>query len=143
MMRINLLGGAEKPVAYQPPAEFKGARQGLALVLLLAAAAAPVAFLCIIWDTRVKETQVEVAKEEAEKRRLEGIRQQIQQFQRQQQLLRRRIQTINQLKRGQTGPVQFLNALGLTVNRTPNLWFRSVKREGPRVAMLGEARTVN
>ena len=29
------------------------------------------------------------------------------------------------------------------INKTPNLWLRSIKRQGPTVAMLGEASSVN
>ena len=142
MMRINLLGGPQKPV-FEVPTEFKGARQTLVGGILAALVVIGVFLPYQYFNGNLKDVREEVKKEEAEKQRLEGVRNKIQQYQNQQRNLNRRINTINGLRRSQTGPVQFMNALGMMINKTPNLWLRSIKRQGPTVAMLGEANSVN
>ena len=141
MMRINLLG-IEKQT-FRAPAEFTPAKQGLTLGAALLVAALAVGIPYRILSGQIAGIQVELEEERAEERRLAGIKAQIMQYQAQQQQLNSRINTINQLRRSQTGPVQLLNMLGVVVNQTPNLWIRTMRRQGPRVLLNGEASSVD
>ena len=141
MMRINLLG-IDKPT-FRAPAEFTPAKQGLSLGIALLVAALAVGIPYKILSGQIAEIQGELETERAEERRLAGIQAQIRQYQTQQQQPESRINTINQLQRSQAGPVQLLNMLGVVVNKTPNLWLRTLRRRGPRVLLNGEAGTVN
>ena len=141
MMRINLLG-IEKQT-FRTPAEFTPAKQGLTFGAALLVAALAVGIPYRILSGQIAGIQVELEEERAEERRLAGIKAQILQYQTQQQQLNSRINTINQLRRSQTGPVQLLNMLGVVVNQTPNLWIRTMRRQGPRVLLTGEASSVD
>ena len=141
MMRINLLG-IEKPT-FRAPSEFTPAKQVLSLGIALLVAALAVGIPYKILSVRIAEIEKDLVTERLEKERLARFQAQIRQYERQKQQLNSRINTIDQLRRSKVGPVQLLNMLGVVVNKTPNLWLRTLRRQGPRVLLNGEASTVN
>src|SRR2546428_849148 len=52
---------------------------------------------------------------------------------------KRRVDVIDQLRAAQTGPVNLLNTIGETVNRTEAVWLNSMKDEGANVNIEGMA----
>ncbi len=53
---------------------------------------------------------------------------------------KRRVDVIDQLKKGQTGPVNLLNTIGETVNSTEAVWLNSMKNpDGNNISIQGTA----
>ncbi len=128
----------EKPT-FRAPAAFTPAKQGLSLGIALLVATLAVGIPYKILSGRIAEIQGELETERAEERRLARFQALKLQYEAQKQQLERRINTIEQLQRSKAGPVQLLNMLGVVVNKTPNLWLRTLRRQGPRVLLNGEA----
>jgi Tfp pilus assembly protein PilN len=141
MIRINLLGVARplgKPAAPPPTA----ARQALIFLASLLAAFAIVGFTWWLWSAEIKRLNEEYAKQEIEAERLKQIRAENQRYVQQRQQLESRISTIQTLVNSRVGPVDFMTALGNVANRSSDLYLLTVTPEGARVAIRGQANSV-
>jgi Tfp pilus assembly protein PilN len=49
------------------------------------------------------------------------------------------VDVIDQLRKGQTGPVNLLNTVGETVNDTEAVWLSSMKDQGANISIQGMA----
>lgn len=141
MMKINLLGVAKpkgEPAGPPPTA----ARQAIIFVGVLGVCAVVVGFFHFVWSSEIKrlDQEIEVQKREAE--RLRQIREENQKYVQRRQQLEQRINTIQALQASRVGPAQFMNALGLTATQRADLYLLSVAPEGNRVAIRGQANSV-
>jgi type IV pilus assembly protein PilN len=80
-----------------------------------------------------------IAIQQREKDRLATLKQQVEAFEVQKRVLQQRIDVIETLRRNQAGPVQLLDALGATVNRTELLWLTQLKQSGNQLTINGMA----
>ena len=73
-----------------------------------------------------------IQKQTGEKARLEQLKQQVDNFEKQKAVLQQRIGVIEELQRNRTGGQELLEAIANTVSRTDTLWLTSVDRKGRR-----------
>ena len=142
MIRINLLGRARPKAARQAvPLE-------ATLQIVFFAAALVVAFgvLYYNWHStnqQITEVRLHIQKQTGEKARLEQLKSQVDEFERQKAVLQQRINIIEELQRNRTGGQELLDALANTVTRTDTLWLTSLTRTGNGLTLVGTAGSIN
>lgn len=142
MIRINLLGRVRPKAARQAvPLE-------ATLQVVFFAAALLVAFGVLYYNwhatnQQITEVRLHIQKQTAEKARLEQLKAQVNEFERQKVVLQQRISIIEQLQRNRTGGQELLDALANTVVRTDTLWLTSLTRQGNVLTILGTAGSIN
>ncbi len=142
MIRINLLGQIRPKAARRPvdtgaamPVVFIGA--GLVLGALV------LGFFYFTWQNQLNKENVEIKRLTAQKTELEQTKQQVELFEKQKDLLQRRVSTIEQLQRDRTGGQELLDMVANTVSRTENLWLTEMVRKGSVLSMEGTSASVN
>lgn len=140
MIRINLLGVA-KPVKAAPVPTSTG-RQAAIFVDSAVVAGGIVFFLWWIWSNQIADLNKKIADEKREADRLAQIRAENQRYVAQREQLERRINTIQALKSGQAGPVDFMTYLGTVATHNNDLYLLTVSPEGARVVMKGQSNSV-
>ena len=89
------------------------------------------------------EVQAHIRRQKGEKARLEQLKTQVDEFERQKAVLQQRINVIEQLQRNRTGGQELLDALANTVTRTDTLWLTSLERKGDGLTLVGTAGSIN
>jgi type IV pilus assembly protein PilN len=142
MIRINLLGQIRPKAARRPvdtgaamPVVFIGA--GLILGALV------LGFFYFTWQNQLNKENAEIKRLTAQKTELEQTKQQVELFEKQKDLLQRRVSTIEQLQRDRTGGQELLDMVANTVSRTENLWLTEMVRKGSVLSMEGTSASVN
>ena len=139
MIRINLLA-AERDRTKKKAAIFQAGQKltiGASLILILAA--------CFIvwryWTVTRESTQLdtEIAAAQQETTRLHSVIQQVQQFEQRKAQLQQRVVLIEQLRKGQTGPVHMLDQISHAL--PPMLWLTELKQTGSEVQIDGKCTT--
>jgi Tfp pilus assembly protein PilN len=142
MIRINLLGRS-RPKATRAAVPIEATLQYVFLVVAL------VVSIGILWghytlmDTENKTVLAHIQKQTGEKARLEQLKQQVETFDAQKQVLQQRISVIEQLQRNRTGGQELMAAIANTVDRTDTLWLTSVDRKGDTLTLNGSAGSIN
>lgn len=145
MIRINLLGASK-------PRNKRGAASSAA-VMEMGEAGSPKFKLLIVlaivgslnfayWyslDKQSKSITVQMAAAEQKNRELADVKAKYLERQRQADSYKRRVDVIDQLRAGQTGPVNLLDTVGKTVNGTDAVWLSTMKDQGTSVAIEGMA----
>ena len=142
MIRINLLGRA-RPKAVRQAVPLEATLQ---IVFLVAALAISFGFLYIHYWQMDKEDKVVLAhiqKQRGEKARLEQLKQQVENFEKEKAVLQQRIAVIEELQRNRVGGQQLLDAIANTVSRTDTLWLTSVDRKGDSLSINGSAGSID
>jgi len=142
MIRINLLGRT-RPKAARSAVPLEATLQ---LVFLVAALILGFGLLYIhYWqmDKEDKQLLAHIQKQIGEKARLEQIKQQVDNFEKQKAVLQQRISVIEELQRNRTGGQELLAAIANTVSRTDTLWLTSVDRKGNTLTINGSAGSIN
>lgn len=137
MMKINLLG-LEAPES-RGAAGSAAARQALVFVVALAVSMSTVGFVDYYWNHQISQVQAALKREQIRQKELVSVRTQNQEYQRQLKTLEERIQTIQKLQTLRQGPVDLMEGLGETVNRTRELYLLQVTPEGNQLHIRGEA----
>jgi Tfp pilus assembly protein PilN len=142
MIRINLLGRARPKAARQAvPLEAT-----LQVVFFAAALLVTFSVLYYNWHStnqQVVEVRLHIQKQTGEKARLEQLKTQVDEFERQKVVLQQRINIIEELQRNRTGGQELLDALANTVTRTDTLWLTSMSRQGTSLTLVGTAGSIN
>jgi type IV pilus assembly protein PilN len=142
MIRINLLGRARPKTARQAvPLEAT-----LQVVFLAGALVLAFGVLYYHWHSMNAETvevRTHIQKQVGEKARLENLKTQVDEFERQKGVLQQRINVIEELQRNRTGDQELLDALANTVSRTDTLWLTSLDRKGNVLTIQGAAGSIN
>jgi Tfp pilus assembly protein PilN len=142
MIRINLLGRA-RPKATRQAVPLEATLQ---LVFLVAALVVSMGVLYYHWNSmnqEIVEVQAHIQKQSGEKARLEHLKTQVDEFERQKTVLTQRINVIEELQRDRTGGQELLDALANTVTRTDTLWLTSLDRKGDALTIVGSAGSIN
>jgi type IV pilus assembly protein PilN len=142
MIRINLLGQA-KPKATRRPVD-----TGAALPLVFIGAGVLLGFLVLFyfyhsWQTQLEGEKKRIQQLQAQKTDLENIKQQVDAFEKQKQVLQQRVNTIEQLQRDRTGGQELLDQVANTVSRAENLWLTSMTKKGTTISLDGAAASLN
>jgi Tfp pilus assembly protein PilN len=90
-----------------------------------------------------QEVSNHIQKQMGEKARLEQLKTQVDNFEREKKVLQERINVIEELQRNRTGGQELLNALANTVSRTDALWLTSLDRNGDALTIQGTAGSIN
>jgi type IV pilus assembly protein PilN len=142
MIRINLLGQA-RPKATRRPVD-----TGAALPLVFIGAGVLLGGLFLFyfyhsWQTQLNDENKRIQQLQAQKTELEQIKQQVESFDKQKQVLQQRVGTIEQLQRDRTGGQELLDQVANTVSRAENLWLISMTKKGTSLTLDGAAASLN
>jgi type IV pilus assembly protein PilN len=142
MIRINLLGQT-RPKATRRPVD-----TGAALPLVFIGAGVVLGGLFLFyfyhsWQTQLNDENKRIQQLQAQKTELEQIKQQVEAFDKQKQVLKQRVDTIEQLQRDRTGGQELLDQVANTVSRAENLWLISLTKKGTTISLDGAAASLN
>src|SRR6202022_5155010 len=136
MIRINLFGQIRPQSSRRQvdtgaglPALFVGA--GLLFGCLI------LGYLYYSWQRQLNDENNRIKQLQAQKTDLEQIKQQVESFEKQKQVLQQRVSTIEQLQRDRTGGQELLDQIANTVARTENLWLTTMIRKGNNFSLEG------
>jgi len=90
----------------------------------------------------INRAQQENADLEQQNLQLVALKAELNRFQNQKQQLEERAQVIEELKAGQTGPVNLLNAIISSIPRDPEIWLTSLEQQENSVSIEGQALNV-
>jgi type IV pilus assembly protein PilN len=139
MIRINLLG-VERQKARKSFTLDLSAQTSLLCSLILVAAVGGLGWW--YWSLRQQSIQVDsdIASAQQEVTRLRSILSEVQQFEQRQAQLQQRVALIQQLRRGQSVPVQLLDHVSRSLPET--LWLTSFEEAGANVTLEGRSTTL-
>lgn len=125
MIRINLL--AEREQVKKKGTPFQAAQKltiGCSLIVIATLVTIGWWYLALSRESATVDADIVAAQQETT--RLRGILQQVQQFEAQRGQLEQRVTLIEQLRKGQTGPVHMLDQISRAL--PPMLWLTEVKQ---------------
>lgn len=105
--------------------------------VILLVALAVIGYLWHQKNGQLSLLNAEIEAAEIEKLRLLSVIREVKKFEKQREFIVQRLEVINQLKKGQTGPVRFLDMLSLNISE--KMWFVSVNERGPTYSIKGFA----
>lgn len=143
MIRINLLGTPKaKGKRGTPAAVSSSSESGSLMVKVLAITVIAGALNAGYWikldreKTRIAGDMTQATRKNQE---LSDIKARYQERQREADNYKRRVDVIDQLRAGQAGPVNLLNTVGDTVNKTEAVWLSTMKDNGAAIDLEGVA----
>lgn len=128
MIRINLLGERKKPLVSlkAPSGPTKSSFLILMLVLVFVAAAAYLYQRYAMLNRELTTVTGQVNDAKAQKEKKQKLLKEIEGFEKRKKILEARIAVIDELKKNQLGPIQWLNALSSAVDQSQTVWLVSV-----------------
>jgi type IV pilus assembly protein PilN len=140
MIRINLLAverdrGKKKAVAFGTGQKLT---IGCSIILVLALSFIGWRFVALSRASTQLDADIIAAQQETT--RLHSVIQQVQQFEQRKAQLQQRVVLIEQLRKGQTGPVHMLDQLSRAL--PPMLWLTQLKQTGTDVIVEGKCTTL-
>lgn len=142
MIRINLLGRA-RPKATRTTVPLEATLQYVLLVIALVVSGGALWGHYLLLDRENTKILAHIQKQMGEKARLEQLKQQVDNFEKQRAVLQQRIAVIEELQRNRTGGQELFEAIANTVSRTDTLWLTSVDRKGDALTINGSAGSIN
>jgi Tfp pilus assembly protein PilN len=94
-------------------------------------------------SSRITDEQEKIKTLTAQKTELEGLKKQVEDYEKRKQVLEQRIKVIEDLRRNKTGGQELLDMVATTVTRTDALWLTSLVRRGNGLTMEGSAASIN
>ena len=139
MIRINLLG-TERKQAKKAPAIDLGQRLTVACSLILVASVAGIGWW--YWTLQNESARVdnEIVMKTAEAARLQSLVTEVQKFEAQRTQLQQRVQLIEQLRSGQSVPVQLLDHVSKSL--PDMLWLTDMNQDAGSVTIQGRSTTL-
>jgi Tfp pilus assembly protein PilN len=142
MIRINLLGRT-RPKAQRTTVPLEATLQYVLLAIALVVSFGALYGHYLLLDRENTKIAAHIQKQMGEKARLEQLKQQVDNFEKQRAVLQQRIGVIEGLQRNRTGGQELLEAIANTVSRTDTLWLTSVERKGDALTINGSAGSIN
>jgi Tfp pilus assembly protein PilN len=145
MIRINLLGTPKpknKRAAASTAAVMEVGEVGspkLKVLLVVAIFAVGNLYYWHWLDQKGQDIAAQMKVAEQKNHELADVKARYLERQRQAESYKRRVDVIDQLRAAQAGPVELLNTIGTTVNKTEAVWLSSMKDQGSSVALEGMA----
>jgi type IV pilus assembly protein PilN len=137
MIRINLLA-AERDRAKKKAVTLGTVGQkltiGCSLILVLGGLAIGWRYWTVNHDSAELDKEITAAQQETT--RLHSVIEQVQQFEQRKAQLQQRVVLIEQLRKGQTGPVHMLDQISRAL--PPMLWLTEVKQTGAEIVIDGK-----
>jgi Tfp pilus assembly protein PilN len=146
MIRINLSSLAPAKTkrgkrAAAPTLSMPG--EGPSIVVMLVIAVAVTAGICAVLQYQVNQKTVRLDKELrqalAENQRLAVVKAQYEASKKKADVFERRVKVIDELKQSQNAPVEMLNLVADTVNKTDAVWLNSMTSDGRNLDFIGMA----
>ena len=128
MIRINLLAASERSAVKKKGVAFQIAGQKLTIACSVILVGAAVLIGWRYWSLMHQSTQLdeEISAAQQETTRMHSVIQQVQQFEQRRAQLQQRVVLIEQLRKGQTGPVHMLDQVSRAL--PPMLWLTQLKQ---------------
>jgi Tfp pilus assembly protein PilN len=142
MIRINLLGRS-RPKATRATVPLEATLQYVLLAIALVVSCGALYGHYLLLDRENTKVAAHIQKQMGEKARLEQLKVQVDNFEKQKTVLQQRIGVIEGLQRDRTGGQELLEAIANTVSRTDTLWLTSVDRKGDSLTINGSAGSIN
>ena len=142
MIRINLLGRT-RPKAQRATVPIEATLQYVMLAIALVVSFGALWGHYILLSGENTKVVAHIQKQTGEKARLEQLKQQVDNFEKQRVVLQQKIGVIEGLQRNRTGGQELLEAIANTVSRTDTLWLVSVDRKGDALTINGAAGSLN
>lgn len=140
MIRVNLLGTERAKVRSRAGLnEAQKITIGCALIMI--AAAGYMGWKYWVMQTEMTRLEQEQAAAEQEAQRLRGVLTEVQRFESQRAALTQRVALIEQLRRGQTGPVHMLDEISRALPE--RLWLVTLSQKGDDVTIEGRTTTLS
>jgi type IV pilus assembly protein PilN len=139
MIRINLLGG-ERQVKKRAIVFDLGKRLTLACSLLLVMTAVGVGYWYYSLTQQSTQVDADIASARQEQARLQSIIREVAAFNQQRAQLQQRVALIEQLRGGQSVPVQLLDAVSKSV--PDMLWLTDFEQKGSGITIQGQSTTL-
>ncbi|MBZ5536052.1 MAG: PilN domain-containing protein [Acidobacteriia bacterium] len=145
MIRINLLGERKKSFVTlkAPSGPPKSSLLILMLLLVFVAAAAYLYQRYQMLNRELTTVQAQVIDAQAQKDKKQKLLKEIEGFEKRKSLLEARIAVIDELKRNQLGPIQWLNALSEAVDQSQTVWLLSVGQAEDHMTIEGLSTSLN
>ena len=138
MIRVNLLAGEravkKKSVAFN----LAGQKMTIAASLILVVTTAGIGWRYWSLTNQSRRLDEEISAAQQETARLHSVILQVQQYEQRRAQLQQRVALIEELRRGQTGPVHMLDQVSRAL--PPMLWLTSLRQLGPDGSVLIEGR---
>ena len=144
MIRINLLGVAKtkgkrgSPTAAAPSMGEGGSLLVKALAAMIAIAVFNGGYWFVL-DKAKRDIAAQMTVAERKNRELSDVKARYMERQREAENYKRRVDVIDQLRAGQAGPVNLMNTVGDTVNKTEAVWLNTMKDAGASIDIEGYA----
>jgi Tfp pilus assembly protein PilN len=142
MIRINLLGRT-RPKATRTTVPLEATLQFVLLAIALVVSLGALWGHYLLLERENTRVLAHIQTQTGEKARLEQLKQQVDNFEKQRAVLQQRIGVIEGLQRNRTGGQELLEAIANTVSRTDTLWLTSVERKGDALTINGSAGSIN
>src|ERR1700676_2917981 len=142
MIRINLLGRS-RPKATRSAVPLEATLQYVFLAVALVVRVGVLYGHYLLMDRENTAVLAHIRKQTGEKARLEQLKQQVDNFEKQKAVLQQRISVIEELQRNRTGGQELLEAIANTVSRTDTLWLVFVDLKGGGLTINGAAGPIN
>ena len=139
MIRINLLG-TERKQAKKAPSFDLGQRLTVACSLILVVTVVGIGWWYWTMQNDSARVDSEIAVKTAEAARLQSLLAEVQRFEAQRTQLQQRVQLIEQLRSGQSVPVQLLDHVSRSL--PDMLWLTDMNQEGGAVTIQGRSTTL-
>jgi Tfp pilus assembly protein PilN len=142
MIRINLLGRT-RPKATRTTVPLEATLQFVLLAIALVVSLGALWGHYLLLERENTRVLAHIQTQTGEKARLEQLKQQVDNFEKQRAVLQQRISVIEGLQRNRTGGQELLEAIANTVSRTDTLWLTAVERKGDALTINGSAGSIN
>ena len=145
MIRINLSGAPrpKKGRASVPSVAGEGPNPMMVIAVLLIIGVAGNGYYYFRLDNQAKQIAIEKQKALDENHRLAAVKAKYDEAEKQKEIFRKRVEVIEKLKKLQMGPVELLNTIGTTVNKTDAVWLNTMRDDGRSISLDGNALSAN
>jgi type IV pilus assembly protein PilN len=140
MIRINLLGVERKQARSKGPVFDIGQKLTVGCSLILVVALLGVGYWYWSLQGASQNVDSEIAKAQQEAARLKSLLSEVQTFETRRVQLTQRVQLIEQLRGGQSVPVQVLDHVSRSL--PDMLWLTAMKQDGPTLTIEGRSTTL-
>ncbi len=140
MIRINLLGVERQKARKLPTFTVQAKQITMACSAILVAAVGGVGWWYWSLTQSARQVEIDIATAQQELVRLQSVLAEVKQFEAQRTQLQQRVQLIEQLRAGQTVPVQLLDHISRSVPEM--LWLTDMEQKGDALTIQGRANTL-
>lgn len=140
MIRINLLGVERPKVRKLPTFTVQAQQLTIACSVILVAAFGGVGWWYWSLTQAAAQVETDITTAQQELQRLQSVLTEVKQFEAQRTQLQQRVQLIEQLRAGQTIPVQLLDHISRSVPEM--LWLTDMEQKGTALTIQGRSNTL-